>query len=231
LPVEKVKFSTSIDDQLPSVRYLTGLYNVDLNKIVATGPKGITKGDILEHVKIRGPVENVDQPVVDAPAQIIEQKSESVATVQESNTESSLESATPPSNGTYNDIEITSMRNIIANRLTQSKTTIPHQYTKITCELTSINSLRKDLKDKNVKVSLNDFIIKAVATATEMSTVSETFDDLLSAETILLIEVFLFNAMATAFMIKSFKLTLTFLSFKSFLSEFMDVNSQVIFVY
>jgi len=55
------------------------------------------------------------------------------------------------------------MRKIIAKRLTESKTTIPHAYLTGSCDVNGINRLRKQLQTEDgIKVSVNDFIIKAV---------------------------------------------------------------------
>lgn len=66
----------------------------------------------------------------------------------------------------YHEIEISSIRRAIAKRLTYSKTTIPHQYISITSNVDQILKLRKQMisdPKATVKVSVNDFIIKAVA--------------------------------------------------------------------
>jgi pyruvate/2-oxoglutarate dehydrogenase complex dihydrolipoamide acyltransferase (E2) component len=68
----------------------------------------------------------------------------------------------------YHDIEISSIRRAIAKRLTYSKTNIPHQYISITSNVDQILKLRKQMisdPKTTVKVSVNDFIIKAVANA------------------------------------------------------------------
>lgn len=58
------------------------------------------------------------------------------------------------------------MRKIIAKRLTASKRDVPHSYTSIDCEIDNILKFRKQLKNKHdVKVGMNDFILKAVALA------------------------------------------------------------------
>ena len=72
----------------------------------------------------------------------------------------------------YHDIEISSIRRAIAKRLTYSKTNIPHQYISITSNVDQIIKLRKQLisdPKSTVKVSVNDFIIKAVAHALRVS--------------------------------------------------------------
>jgi pyruvate dehydrogenase E2 component (dihydrolipoamide acetyltransferase) len=67
--------------------------------------------------------------------------------------------------GTFTDIKNTSMRKIIAKRLTESKSTVPHFYATTEIELDNIMALRKKLQSMDVKVSVNDFIIRACALA------------------------------------------------------------------
>jgi pyruvate dehydrogenase E2 component (dihydrolipoamide acetyltransferase) len=61
------------------------------------------------------------------------------------------------------------MRKIIARRLVESKQTIPHIYLTIDCEIDELLKLRKTLNDKAAdgayKISINDFIVRAVALA------------------------------------------------------------------
>jgi pyruvate dehydrogenase E2 component (dihydrolipoamide acetyltransferase) len=71
-------------------------------------------------------------------------------------------------------IPLDGMRRTIAQRLTQSKQTVPHFYLSITCVLDEMLAIRERLNaqaprdhDKNPlwKLSVNDFIIKALAAA------------------------------------------------------------------
>ncbi len=57
------------------------------------------------------------------------------------------------------------MRRIIAQRLTESKQTIPHFYVTGSVDMTELIALRKKLKAKGVALSVNDFIMKAVTQA------------------------------------------------------------------
>jgi pyruvate dehydrogenase E2 component (dihydrolipoamide acetyltransferase) len=60
----------------------------------------------------------------------------------------------------------TSMRRTIARRLTESKTTVPHFYLKAQCRVDALLKARQDINDKlGYKVSVNDFVIRAVALA------------------------------------------------------------------
>ncbi|WP_370155195.1 pyruvate dehydrogenase complex dihydrolipoamide acetyltransferase [Ferrovibrio sp.] len=61
---------------------------------------------------------------------------------------------------------LSGMRKTIARRLTESKQTVPHFYLTIDTEIDELLSLRKRLNDKSeAKISVNDFIIRAVALA------------------------------------------------------------------
>uniref|UniRef100_A0A671RR88 Acetyltransferase component of pyruvate dehydrogenase complex n=1 Tax=Sinocyclocheilus anshuiensis TaxID=1608454 RepID=A0A671RR88_9TELE len=69
--------------------------------------------------------------------------------------------------GTFTDIPISNIRRVIAQRLMQSKQTIPHYYLSIDVNMDQVLELRKELNVKadNIKLSVNDFIIKASALA------------------------------------------------------------------
>jgi pyruvate dehydrogenase E2 component (dihydrolipoamide acetyltransferase) len=61
----------------------------------------------------------------------------------------------------------TTMRKVIAQRLTQSKQTVPHFYATVDCEIDRLLDLRAELNalDETMKLSVNDFVIKATALA------------------------------------------------------------------
>lgn len=74
----------------------------------------------------------------------------------------------------FTKIPNNNVRKVIAKRLTESKQQVPHFYLTVECELNKLLDMRKDLnfeaesqagKDKKpaYKISVNDFIIKAVA--------------------------------------------------------------------
>lgn len=64
--------------------------------------------------------------------------------------------------GPFQDVPNSKMRKIIAKRLTESKTTVPHSYTSIDIEMDAVLQLRKQLP---VKISVNDFVLKSAALA------------------------------------------------------------------
>ena len=64
--------------------------------------------------------------------------------------------------------KLSSMRKVIARRMTESKQQAPHFYLTVDCELDALLSLRKELNDKAdgaYKLSINDLVIKAAAVA------------------------------------------------------------------
>lgn len=63
--------------------------------------------------------------------------------------------------------ETSEMRKIIARRLLEAKTTIPHFYLTVSCEVDEIIKLRKNINDEQIKITVNDFVIKACALAIE----------------------------------------------------------------
>ena len=69
----------------------------------------------------------------------------------------------------YEEVALDGMRKIIAARLTEAKQTIPHFYLRrdirLDALLTFRSQLNKELEARGVKLSVNDFIIKACALA------------------------------------------------------------------
>ncbi|MFB8038058.1 2-oxo acid dehydrogenase subunit E2 [Streptomyces sp. NPDC056004] len=74
--------------------------------------------------------------------------------------------AVPTGTGDHEDIPHTRMRRAIARRLTESKQHTPHFYLRATCAVDELLALRQRINAVSpVKVSVNDLLIKAVATA------------------------------------------------------------------
>jgi len=68
----------------------------------------------------------------------------------------------------YEEIPNSGMRKTIARRLTESKQQVPHFYLTVDCELDNLLATRKQLNEKagdGVKISVNDFVIRAVSLA------------------------------------------------------------------
>ena len=71
-----------------------------------------------------------------------------------------------PVNNSYTDVPNSNMRKVIAKRLTESKSTVPHFYVQLDCEIDALLALRKTLKAQfDSNVSVNDLVVKSAALA------------------------------------------------------------------
>ena len=74
---------------------------------------------------------------------------------------------TSAASAAYEEIPHSSMRRMIARRLSEAKQTIPHFYLSIDCAIDALLGLRKDFAEcsAGARPSINDFVIKAAALA------------------------------------------------------------------
>lgn len=77
----------------------------------------------------------------------------------------------PVGDMSFVDTETSNMRKVIAKRLQESKHQIPHYYLTVECNMDSIMKLRSEINStyekEGIKLSVNDFIIKATALASK----------------------------------------------------------------
>ena len=75
--------------------------------------------------------------------------------------------ASPTSGTGYSTVKLNAMRKAIAERMTLSKQTVPHFYLTVDCQIDELLAERKALNAsaEGLKLSINDFIIRAVALA------------------------------------------------------------------
>ncbi len=77
----------------------------------------------------------------------------------------------PTAAPSYREIPLTNVRKVMARRLTESKQTVPHFYLTIDCCIDKLLALRAEVnahlnrQQIDAKVSVNDFVIRAVALA------------------------------------------------------------------
>ena len=71
------------------------------------------------------------------------------------------------SHSLYEDKPVSTMRKVIAKRLSESKQTVPHFYLSVDVEIDALLKARKELNEslETEKLTVNDFVIKAVAQA------------------------------------------------------------------
>ncbi len=126
----------------PLARRLAEAKGVDLAAVEGSGPGGrVVKADLVSYRQV-----DTARPA---------EATQSVAPVP---------GATP-----YETARLSSMRKTIARRLTEAKQTIPHIYLTVDIRLDRLLSMRTELNAalaaRNVKLSVNDLLIKALAQA------------------------------------------------------------------
>ncbi|XP_073328921.1 pyruvate dehydrogenase protein X component, mitochondrial [Pagrus major] len=164
----------------PAARHILDTHGLDPELATATGPRGlITKEDALNLLKM-SPAPKA-APAMAAPAPPSPVPTPATAPPppgSRPNIPPLSIPGKPGAPGTFTEIPASNVRRVIAQRLTQSKTTIPHAYASVDCDMAAIMHLRKDLAQEQIKVSVNDFIIKAAAvTLKEMPEVNVTWSD------------------------------------------------------
>ena len=127
----------------PLAKKLASLNSLNIKDITGTGPRGrITRIDIEKHLKLAS-----------------------------SNTNTEQKNNMGQVNGIDHEvINIPKIRQIIAEKLTLSKSSIPHFYLRRKArvdELINFRNKTNDLLEKNNKISINDFFIKASALANQ----------------------------------------------------------------
>ncbi len=133
----------------PLVRKRARESGIDLSQVTGTGPGGrIVKKDLESFTPAApaAPAAPASTPATPAPAPAYSQAATGEAG--------------------YTDRPHTGMRRAIARRLTESKTTVPHFYVTADCRVEKLLEARTQMNEATgVKVSVNDWVMKAVAKA------------------------------------------------------------------
>jgi pyruvate dehydrogenase E2 component (dihydrolipoamide acetyltransferase) len=142
----------------PLARRIAADKGLDLATVTGSGPKGrIVKADVMDAQPSATPAPQTSAPAAaTAPAAMPSSPSaDMVARAYEGRT--------------YEEISLNGMRKTIAARLTEAKQTVPHFYLRRDIKLDALMAFRaqlnKQLEGRGVKLSVNDFIIKATALA------------------------------------------------------------------
>ncbi|MDB9919458.1 pyruvate dehydrogenase complex dihydrolipoamide acetyltransferase [Amylibacter sp.] len=151
IKADVIKSNSSADRVFatPLARRIAKSKDLDLNSISGSGPYGrIVKADV--EVSISLPSKDTVTTTMAKSA-----SSETVKSLYKERV--------------FIEIELDGMRKVIANRLTEAKQTIPHFYLRKSVNLDKLLKIRTEmnegLADKDTKISVNDFIIKASSLA------------------------------------------------------------------
>ena len=139
----------------PIVRRLAQENNLDLSKIEGTGPAG----RIVER-DVRAAMERGDAQADGRAAEAPEAAPAPPAPA----------AAPEPTGAPGTEIkEMPRMQRVIAERMTQAKQQIPHFYAAVEVEMDELMALRRQLneqlEEQGIKLSVNDFVMKACAVA------------------------------------------------------------------
>jgi pyruvate dehydrogenase E2 component (dihydrolipoamide acetyltransferase) len=143
----------------PLARRIAEQGNLDLGKIAGSGPGGrIVKHDVESALAGGGAKKSAAAPAAAA-------ASTAPAPV-------AVSSAALAAIGPHKLVPLSTMRKVIARRLTESKQQVPHFYLTVDCDIDKLLAGRVALNAKSpekgpgaFKLSVNDFIIKSVAAA------------------------------------------------------------------
>ena len=117
--------------------------NVDLSRVQGTGPGGrVVRKDIEAALSSGQPSAVGRQPAVQQVPSVV------------------------PVSHEDETVQLTKLRQAIARRMTEAKTSVPHFYVTHEYKMDALMAMRKQINDylpENEKLSVNDFIIKAVA--------------------------------------------------------------------
>ncbi len=149
---EKKSAPSSDDGRIkasPLARSMARQSDLDLSAIEGSGPHGrIIKRDIEAALESGGGTKSkaaAAQAPKAAPAAV----------------------APPPEGAEFEEVKVSNMRRVIAERLQEAKQTIPHFYLTVDCTIDRLLEMRADLNGRSdaYKLSVNDFVIRAVALA------------------------------------------------------------------
>ncbi len=147
----------------PRAKHFAKNLLIDLDQVPGTGPNGrVVEADVKQYLEDSGYNERKITPA----AFNIARKAElNLLDIEGTGVNGRITVADVRRAEKEKPQPMSRMRRIIAQRLTESKQTIPHFYVTGSVDMTELIALRKELKAKGVALSVNDFIMKAVTQA------------------------------------------------------------------
>ncbi len=162
----------------PLARRLAAQANLDLGGLAGSGPNGrVIKRDVDAALAQGGNRQSADiipmRQQSEAPAAQGQgtQPSAAQPAAQAPQAAPSAPAQPVAFTGEGEDVKLSNMRKTIARRLTDAKRDVPHYYLTIDCTLDELLRVRKTINDRaakasdGIKISVNDFVIRAAAMA------------------------------------------------------------------
>ena len=145
----------------PLARRIAAEKGLDLAQVKGSGPHGrIVKADV-----------ETAKPAATAPAPVAEAAKPAAAPAAASAPAGpdAAQVLRMYEGRAFEEVALDNMRKTVAKRLTEAKQTVPHFYLRRDIQLDALlafrGQLNKQLADRGVKISVNDFVIKACAVA------------------------------------------------------------------
>ncbi|MDE3723484.1 dihydrolipoamide acetyltransferase family protein [Nocardiopsis sp. N85] len=143
----------------PLARRLAKEYGLDITKIKGSGPRGrIVRADIEAAAK---------EGTAEAPAPAAKEKAAPAAPAAPASQAPAFDDGRDSE-----EVQIGNVRKVIARRLTESKQQVPHFYLRRTIDAEALKAFRSQINEQlastGAKISFNDLIVKASATALKL---------------------------------------------------------------
>ncbi|MGF1472075.1 MAG: dihydrolipoamide acetyltransferase family protein [Rubrobacteraceae bacterium] len=148
----------------PIVRRLAQENDLDLAKVDGSGPQG----RIVER-DVRAAMERGDAQADGDAGEADGAGAEEAGAAEQPAAPQAAQAPAPTGAPGAEVIEMPRMQQIIAERMTEAKQEVPHFYASVEVDMTELMALRQRvngrLEDEGVKISVNDFVMKACALA------------------------------------------------------------------
>ncbi|ALJ21750.1 dihydrolipoamide acetyltransferase family protein [Microbacterium sp. No. 7] len=148
----------------PIVRRLAAQAGVPLADVAGTGPRArIVRRDLERHLAALERSGAASRASAEASSAEAGEPASAAASMP---TPAAVPASASAAGAGFEDVPLDRMRKAIARRLTESKATVPHFYLVADCRVERLLELRRTVNETAArKISVNDFVLKAVAAA------------------------------------------------------------------
>lgn len=160
----------------PRAKKFAADYLIDLSKVAGTGGEAgrVTEKDVKEYLETS---DYLKKKITPAAFNIARKEKLELLSIEGSGDHGRVTMADVKDAVFEKPEEMSTIRKIIAQRLQQSKQTIPHFYVTVSIDMDAVMQKRKLLKSDDINISVNVFVVKAVADALrEMPIVNASSD-------------------------------------------------------
>jgi pyruvate dehydrogenase E2 component (dihydrolipoamide acetyltransferase) len=167
-PAQQVSYAPVAPDfkakPSPRARKFAEDYLINLDDVSGTGGENgrVTESDVKKYLESSGYSKKLVTP---SAFNLAKKEKLSLLQIEGTGDNGRVTIADVKSTASEKPREFSNMRKVIAKRLTESKQRIPHFYVTVSVDMTEVSKKRKSLKDQGINMSVNLFIIKAVALA------------------------------------------------------------------